>query len=115
MTGALIFLIVAATTASDLLQAWDGRRQGGVHSAGGLGRHLQRWPIVLSIFFMAISFFAFIAALRVADMSYVVPASAASIALETLLAAWLLNERVSRRRWVGVLLVAGGVALLAQS
>ena len=64
---------------------------------------------------MAISFFAFIAALRVADMSYVVPASAASIALETLLAAWLLNERVSRRRWVGVLLVAGGVALLAQS
>ena len=115
MTGFLIFLIVAATAASDLLQAWEGRRQGGVHSTDGLGRHLKRWPITLSIICMAVSFFAFIAALRGADMSYVVPASAASIAVETMLAAWLLKERVSARRWMGVVLVASGVALLAQS
>jgi uncharacterized membrane protein len=115
VTGFLLLLIVAATAASDLLQAWEGRRQGGVHTADGLGRHMTRWPIALSIVCMAVSFFAFIAALRIADMSYVVPASAASIALETLLAAWLLHERVSGRRWTGVVLVAAGVALLAQS
>jgi len=113
MTWLLIFVIVAATAASDLLQAWEGRRQGGVHSADGMGRHLQRWPILLSIACMAVSFFAFIAALRTADMSFVVPASAASIAIETLLAAWLLKEHVNTRRWIGALLVAAGVALLA--
>jgi uncharacterized membrane protein len=115
VTGLLIFLIVAATAASDLLQAWEGRRQGGVHSAEGLGEHLTRWSIALSIVCMAISFFAFIAALRTADMSFVVPASAASIAVETLLAAWLLKEHVNTRRWMGVVLVAAGVTLLAQS
>ena len=115
MTGILIFLIVAATVASDLLQAWDGRRAGGVHSASGLARHLQRWPIVLSIGCMAVSFFSFRAALQIADMSYVVPATAASIAVETLLAGFLLRERISARRWLGAALVGSGVLLLGQS
>ena len=115
MTWLLIFLIVAATVASDLLQAWEGRRQGGVHSADGLGQHLRRWPIILSIACMSVSFFSFIGALRLADMSLVVPATAASIAVETILASLILKERVNARRWAGALLVAIGVSLLANS
>ena len=114
MTWLLILVIVLATAAADLLQAWEGRRRGGVHSADGMKMHLMSWPIAVSIVCMAISFFAFIAALRVADMSFVVPASAASIAVETLLASWILKERVNTRRWMGALLVASGVLLLAQ-
>ena len=107
-----ILIIVAATAAADLLQAWEGRRRGGVHSTGAMGMHLQSPLIALSIFCMAISFFAFLAALRIAEMSFVVPASAASIAVETPLAAWVLKERVNTRRWVGALLVVIGVGLV---
>jgi uncharacterized membrane protein len=115
VTLLLISLIVLGTVASDMLQSWDGRRQGGVQDAAGLGRHLQRWPIVLSIACMAVSFFSFIGALRYADMSYVVPASAASIAIEIALARIVLGEQLEAKRWVGAALVAGGVLLLAQS
>jgi uncharacterized membrane protein len=62
---------------------------------------------------MAISFFSFALLLRIADLSFAVPATAASYVVETLLAKWLLRERVDVRRWTGALLVACGVALLA--
>jgi uncharacterized membrane protein len=48
-----------------------------------------------------------------ADLSFAVPASAASFVIETVLARFVLRERVDFRRWVGAALVAGGVALLA--
>jgi uncharacterized membrane protein len=62
---------------------------------------------------MAVSFFAFMSLLRVADLSFVVPATAASYVLETVLARYVLKERIGRRRWAGALLVACGVALVA--
>jgi uncharacterized membrane protein len=40
--------------------------------------------------------------------------TAASLVLETILAKLVLKERVDARRWVGALLVLGGVVLLAQ-
>ena len=63
---------------------------------------------------MAVSFFSFMrCCCRIADLSFAVPATAASYVLETLLAKWILKERVDTRRWAGALLVACGVALLA--
>ena len=46
-------------------------------------------------------------------LSFAVPASAASVVLETILASIILKERVDRRRWMGVACVALGVYLLA--
>ena len=46
----------------------------------------QRGPLVLAVFFMAISFFAFMKLLSVADLSFAVPVTAASVVLETVLA-----------------------------
>jgi uncharacterized membrane protein len=51
--------------------------------------------------------------LKVAEMSFAVPATASSIVVETLCARLVLKERVDVRRWGGALLVAFGVALLA--
>lgn len=95
--------IVGGTVCSDLLQS-HGMRQGN-------GR---MWKLPLAVFFMAISFFSFTQILRIAPLSFVVPASAASIAIDTLLARLVLKERVGPRRWAGAILVAGGVILLAQ-
>jgi uncharacterized membrane protein len=69
--------------------------------------------LVLAVIFMAVSFFAFMALVQVADLSFAVPASAASLVLETILARAILKEQVDARRWIGAALVAGGVWLLS--
>ncbi|MGC9998563.1 MAG: EamA family transporter [Bryobacteraceae bacterium] len=95
--------IVGGTVCADLLQSH------GMRNANG-----RRWKLPLSIFFMAISFFSFTQLLRIAPLSFAVPASAASIAIDTLLARLVLHEHIELRRWAGAILVAGGVVLLAQ-
>jgi uncharacterized membrane protein len=62
---------------------------------------------------MAASFFLFMVLLSMADLSFAVPATAASYVVETLLAKWMLKEQVDSRRWAGSVLVTCGVALLA--
>jgi drug/metabolite transporter (DMT)-like permease len=115
----LIAVIIAATTFADLLQTLGMKKHGEVHDfrPGALGRgigRIARCPhVVASVGLMAVSFFAFMALLSVADLSFAVPATAASYVLETILARYVLRERVSRKRWAGALLVACGVALIA--
>jgi uncharacterized membrane protein len=115
MRWAWLSAMVLATVASDLLQSWAGKRQGAVTSLGRLGSLLRQWPIVAAVACMAVSFFSFLELLKIADLSFVVPVSAATIVLETLLARLLLGERVGGRRWTGTALVAAGVLLLARS
>ena len=95
--------IVGGTVCSDLLQSH------GMRQANG-----RAWKLPLAICFMAISFFSFTQLLRIAPLSFAVPASAASIALDTVLAGVVLKEKVEFRRWAGAILVAGGVVLLSQ-
>ncbi len=80
---------------------------------GALARLAQRKFLVLAVFFMAISFFAFMKLLSIADLSFAVPVTAASVVLETVLARLLLKESVTALRWAGAFCVACGVALLA--
>lgn len=65
----------------------------------------------LGIALMALAFYAFLALLSWAPVSFVIPASALSYAVGALGAKFLLGERVSGTRWAGVLLVCLGVAL----
>jgi len=119
MKWALVAIIVGATTCGDLLQTFGVKKHGEIHDfrLGALGRALAavaRNPyVVVSVFMMAVSFFAFMALLKVADLSFAVPATAATYVLETILARYLLGEQVSRKRWAGALLVACGVVLVA--
>lgn len=115
MRWALVSGMVLATVASDLLQSWAGRRHGIVTSISRLGALLRQWPIVLAVVCMAVSFFSLLQLLKIEDFSFVVPVSAATIVLETLLARVLLSEPVGPRRWMGTALVAAGVYLLARS
>ena len=62
---------------------------------------------------MAVSFFAFMTLLSIADLSFAVPATAVTYVFETVLAKYLLKERISWGRWAGASLVACGVALLS--
>jgi drug/metabolite transporter (DMT)-like permease len=119
MRWLLVAAIAIATTVSDVLQAAAMKRHGEIHDfrPGAIGRLLallvRNRLILASVAVMAISFFAFIALLSIADLSFAVPATAASYVLETVMAKYLLHEHVSLERWAGASLVACGVALLS--
>jgi drug/metabolite transporter (DMT)-like permease len=116
---AYVGIIVISTVASDLLQSWEMKKQGEItdFGLGGIGRLLKmlltKAPLIGSIVFLAISFYAFLALLAVADLSFAVPATALSLVAETVLARVVLKERVTAARWSGTVLVAVGVALLS--
>ncbi len=119
MTVFLLSLTVGGTVAGDLLKALGMRRQGApdAFDAGALGRFMTAvarnhlfWGAVAAY---AVSFFAFLALLSIREVSFAVPATAAGYAVETVLAKWLLRERIYGRRRLGAVLVVGGVALIA--
>jgi drug/metabolite transporter (DMT)-like permease len=61
---------------------------------------------------MTLSFFALLALLSWRNVSFVVPATALNYALGALGGRYLLGERVSRMRWLGVALVCLGVVFV---
>jgi drug/metabolite transporter (DMT)-like permease len=119
MKWLFVFIIVASNATGDLLNAYGMRRQGHVADfhPSAIVRLLRRMAhnrfVLGGIAAMAVGFFALLALLSIADLSFAVPATAASFLLETLLAKFLLREEVHWQRWLGALLVACGVALLA--
>jgi drug/metabolite transporter (DMT)-like permease len=119
MTWVLLIIMVAATAASDLLQSFEMKRAGEQSvGARGIGRLLRmivaRRYLLLSIVCLAFSFFAFMALVQSAPLSFAVPASASSFILETVLAKILLKEQIGVRRAAGSLLVLLGVILLGR-
>lgn len=119
MKWILLSIVVVATALSDLLQSHEMKRAG-QYSVGAqdLARLLKmivlRRYLLLSIVCLAVSFFAFMALVQNAPLSFAVPASAASFILETVLAKLVLKEHVGMRRAAGSLLVLGGLLLLAR-
>ena len=89
MKWLLVAVIAAATTLSDVLQAAAMKRHGEIRDfrPGALARLLAMLArnklVVASVVAMTVSFFAFIALLSVADLSFAVPATAASYVIET--------------------------------
>lgn len=119
MKWLLVAVIVAATTAGEVLQAIGMRKHGEIHDfrPGALGRAASTLArcryIGAAIFAMAVSFFAFMALVSVSELSFAVPVTAASYIFETIFAKYLLKESIGWKRWAGVLLVACGVALIS--
>ena len=68
--------------------------------------------IWLGIFSMLLFFVCYLLLLSWADLSYVQPASAIGYVVVALLGYLLLGESVSPTRWMGVLFICGGVALV---
>ena len=113
LAWALVGMIIAATAGADLLQSIEMKRHAQTGIAATAAGIFRRPLLMIAVLCMAVSFFSLLFLLRVADLSFAVPATAGSFVLETLLAKYVLRERVDASRWVGALLVACGVALLA--
>lgn len=119
MIGLLVALVVIPGTVGDLLNSIAMKRHGEITDWSVVGllhltRDLMGNPyLVAGIPAMAVSFFALLALLSVAPMSFAIPMTASSYVLETALAQYLLKEHVDWRRWAGALLVAVGVSMLS--
>lgn len=115
---ALIAGIVVFGTLGDLILSRTMKRVGqtdlrtwrdGLRLAG---RTLAAPGFYLGVGCMAGAFISLLAALSVAPVSLVEPATALSFVLNTLGAQFILKERVNPTRWAGTLLVTGGAYLL---
>ena len=119
MKELLVAIVVLSTVCADLLQSAEMKRVGELDNLRPSGIQAllktmaQKKFLILAVFFMALSFFAFLKLLTIAELSYAVPVSALTIVLDTILARVLLKERVDWRRWTGAALVAGGVYLVS--
>lgn len=66
----------------------------------------------IGIGMMTLAFFSLLAMLSIENVSFVVPVTALSYAAGAVGALLFLHERISRQRWLGVLIVCIGVTLV---
>jgi drug/metabolite transporter (DMT)-like permease len=115
----LVAIIVVCNTLGDVLNTAGMKRYGEVDDLKPrtllrMAVAILRNPLVLAgLGCLALSFFALLALLSVANVSFAVPATAIGYLLETLLAKYILKENVHWRRWAGATLVACGVLMLS--
>lgn len=72
---------------------------------------LRNARYVVGISLLAVHFFLWCTALRLAPLTILIPWTALSHVLNAFLARRILRERVTRRRWAGTLLIATGIVL----
>jgi drug/metabolite transporter (DMT)-like permease len=64
---------------------------------------------------LLLGFFAsYMTALSWADLTYVLPATSLGYVLLAIIAKYALHEEVTPMRWVGILLISGGVGFVTQ-
>ena len=68
--------------------------------------------IIAGILFLACFFFLYLIALARADLSYVLPLTAASFVFAAILARIFLREDVTPMRWLGVVVIIAGITLV---
>jgi drug/metabolite transporter (DMT)-like permease len=119
MKWALVGIVVIFNTVGDVLNTAGMKRHGEVEDFRPrallrLGWSMVRNPLVLGgLLTLALSFFALLALLSIANVSFAIPATAIAYLLETVLAKYILKEDVHWRRWMGATLVACGVVLIS--
>jgi drug/metabolite transporter (DMT)-like permease len=117
-TFLFLAIVVLSGTGADIAWTHAMKRNGEVKNfapralLGVFRRVLQSGWMWLGTALGALAFFALLAVLSWAKVSFVVPATAANYIVGGFGAKFLLKERVSKTRWAGMLLVAAGVALV---
>lgn len=119
MTALLIGLVVLGGSAGDVFITKGMKQLGEISTLnvgrllGIVGRAITNRYVLIGVLFMAVSYFSFLGALRLADLSLVLPATSISFVITTIGARLFLKETISLTRWAGILLVCIGVALIS--
>ncbi|MGC8492669.1 MAG: EamA family transporter [Syntrophobacteraceae bacterium] len=74
--------------------------------------HIFHWKLILGIFILTFFFIGYLIAIKSASVTLVVPLMSITNVIDTLVGKFLLRERVNWLRWVGILVIIGGVIML---
>lgn len=119
MIVALLAVLIITSVAGEILLTHGMKRVGEIHDFRPASLLRVAWLAIqggwvpAGVACMAISFFALMAALSVAEVSFVIPFTAVTYIFNTVGAKVFLKEHVSGQRWLGAVLVAVGVALVS--
>jgi drug/metabolite transporter (DMT)-like permease len=114
----LLFLVVASGTGGEICVTRAMKYVGEVTDFRPLAlvrvvfRAMKVPWMWIGVSMMALAFFSLLAVLSIENVSFVVPVTALNYAAGALGGKFFLGERVTPRRWTGVLLVCIGVTLV---
>jgi drug/metabolite transporter (DMT)-like permease len=114
----LMFFIVVAGTGGELCLTRAMKAIGEVHDFRPIpllhvfGRALRVGWMWIALLLMTAAFFSLLGMLSLENVSFVVPVTALSYAAGAYGGSLFLGERVTRQRWLGVLLVCIGVTMV---
>jgi drug/metabolite transporter (DMT)-like permease len=114
----LLFLVVASGTGGEICVTRAMKHVGEVTDFRPLAvvrvilRAMKVPWMWIGISMMALAFFSLLAVLSIENVSFVVPVTALNYAAGALGGKFFLGERVTPRRWAGVLIVCVGVTLV---
>jgi drug/metabolite transporter (DMT)-like permease len=113
------YLVLAGVTvfaaAGDSMLSHGMRQTGQVslHHLSGVVLAVRNPWVAVGILLLLAFFAAYMNALSWADLTYVLPATSMGYVLLALLARFALHEQVSPLRWMGIVLISGGVGFVA--
>jgi transporter family protein len=111
-TQLLVLIAIATQVAGNVFLSHGMRRAGAILSASPLDyiRAINPWTLA-GVCALAIWMVTDLALLSRADLSFVLPVIATSFVLIALVGHFVLSERISGLRWMGILLISFGVLL----
>ncbi len=118
ITALMVLIVVFSNAAGDVLLTRGMKNIGDISAVSPLdwlrvaGRIASNTDFLAGVFFLAVSFFSFLAVLSWADLSFVIPATSIFYVVAILGAKFVLKEEINRMRWAGALLVCLGVAMV---
>jgi ceramide glucosyltransferase len=120
-TAIFLAIVILSGTAGDILVSRTMKRIGEVKDFSPralvrVGIQVVRSPLFwLGILLAACAFFSFLALLSWSPVSFIVPATALGYVAGALAARFFLRETVDLARWIGVVLLCVGVAVISLS
>lgn len=118
LRAVLLFLVVVSGTGGEICVTRAMKRVGEVTDFRPMAvvrvilRAMKVPWMWIGISMMALAFFSLLAVLSIENVSFVVPVTALNYAAGALGGKFFLGERVTPRRWAGVLIVCLGVTLV---
>jgi drug/metabolite transporter (DMT)-like permease len=116
--GLMLVFFICCSTGGEIAMTYGMKRVGEPESFRPMallrfiGKAVRNSWVWLAMPLMAASFYSLLILLSWAPISLVIPASAFNYVVGTFGAKYLLKEDVTAKRWMGVLLVCGGVVLV---
>jgi len=116
-TQLLVLIVVVSNVIGNVSLSYGMHQVGRIVSASPLDyvkAFANPWTVI-GICILAVWMLSDLALLSRADLSFVLPVTASAYVLVALFGKFLLHDRISWERWLGILLITGGVILAEET